>query len=291
MRYQHQLLALLVAFIWGTNFVFIRHGLEELPAFEFATLRFLFTAFPLIFFFPRPNVPWRMLMAYGVLIGFGQFGLLFWAMKANISPGLASLVIQVQVFFTILLAALLFAEPVRTRQKVALLVSFAGLLLIALFTDGQTTVLGLGVILLAALSWAGGNLVSKRVGKVNIIAFLAWSALFAVPPLLLMSLLLEGPELMLHAVQHASLTAWSVVLWQTIGNTLIGYGVWNYLLGQYPAVLVTPWALLVPVFGMSASALLLAEPMPWWKLLATALILAGLFMNISRPAKKLAAGV
>ncbi|MEZ5450714.1 MAG: EamA family transporter [Thiolinea sp.] len=289
MRYPHQLLALLVTFIWGTNFVFIRHGLEELPAFEFAALRFLLTAFPLVFFFPRPQVPWRWLAAYGVLIGFGQFGLLFWAMKANISPGLASLVVQVQVFFTILLAALLFAEPVRTRQKLALLISFAGLALIALFTDGQTTLLGLGLVLLAALSWAGGNLVSKRVGKVNIIAFLAWSSLFAVPPLFLMSLTLEGPALMQQAIQQASLNAWLVVLWQTIGNTLIGYGLWNYLLNHYPAVLVTPWALLVPVFGMSASALMLAEPMPWWKLLATALILAGLFMNISRPPRVLPA--
>ncbi|MCB1638363.1 MAG: EamA family transporter, partial [Thiothrix sp.] len=128
--------------------------------------------------------------------------------------------------------------------------------------------------------WACGNLVIKHVGKVNIIAFLAWSSLFAIPPLLFMALLLEGPARIMESTRHASLHAWSVVLWQTVGNTLIGYGLWNTLLHRYPAALVTPWALMVPVFGMSASSLLLGEPMPWWKLVASALILAGLVLNL-----------
>ena len=63
-------------------------------------------------------------------------------------------------------------------------------------------------------------------------------------------------------------------------NTLIGYGLWNTLLNHYSAATVTPWALLVPVFGMSASAVLLAEPLPWWKLLAMALIFSGLALNM-----------
>jgi len=281
MSLTHQLQALIVMTIWGTNFVFIRIGLDELPPFTFALLRFLLVAFPLIFFLPRPAVAWRYLAAFGFFIGFGQFGLLFWAMQDDISPGLASLVVQTQAFFTILLAAWLFSERVSLLQITALAVSFAGLSLIAAYTDGTTTLLGLAVVLIAALSWSCGNLTVKKVGKVNLIAFLAWSSLFAIPPLFLMAWYLEGSQLMLSSIQHASLNSWLVVIWQTVGNTLIGYGLWNSLLQRYPASTVAPWALLVPISGMAASSLFLHEPLPWWKIVAAALILSGLLINIA----------
>ncbi|MEE9446395.1 MAG: EamA family transporter [Arenicellales bacterium] len=280
MTFPHQLIALLVTFIWGTNFVLIKIGLDDFPPYLFVFLRFLLAAFPLILFLPKPKVPWWMIASYGVFIGFGQFGLLFWAMQENITPGLASLVVQAQVFFTILLAAVWFHEQINVKQIWALAFCAAGLLLIAFQTDGQTTLLGLGIVLIAAASWAGGNLVVKRAGKVDIIAFLAWSAIFALPPLLAMSLYFEGAALMLSSVHNASLGAWSILLWQTVGNTMIGYGLWNVLLLKYPANSVTPWALMVPVFGIAASSVFLQEPLPWWKLLASGLILLGLVLNV-----------
>ena len=245
MSLTHQLQALLVMVIWGTNFVFIRVGLDELPPFTFALLRFVLAAFPLILFLPRPQVAWRYLAAFGFFIGFGQFGLLFWAMQDNISPGLASLVVQTQVFFTILLAAWMFSERVRPIQIAALIVSFAGISLIATHTDGSTTILGLIVVLVAAFSWSCGNLTIKKVGEVNMIAFLAWSSIFAIPPLFFMAWWLEGSELMVSSIRQASLNSWLVVIWQTVGNTLIGYGLWNSLFHRYPAAVVAPWALLV----------------------------------------------
>ncbi|MGB1311068.1 MAG: EamA family transporter [Leucothrix sp.] len=289
MSFTHQLQALLVTAIWGTNFVFIHIGLQELPPFTFATLRFALAAFPLILFLPKPNIPWKYLIAFGVFIGFGQFGFLFWAMQDNITPGLASLVVQTQVFFTILLATWLFSEGVKSIQIVALVISFSGLMLIGLFTDGQTTILGLFMVLFAAFCWASGNLIVKKVGKVDLIAFLAWSSIFSVPPLLLMAFYLEGSTLMLSSITQASAQAWLVVVWQTVGNTLIGYGLWNGLLHRYPAAAIAPWALLVPVFGMSASALFLDEVLPWWKMLAATLIISGLVINLfaNRPMQKL----
>ena len=163
----HQLLAVFVALIWGTNFVFIELGLNDLPPFLFAGLRFTFAALPLVFILPRPAVPWRYLIAYGFFIGFGQFGLLFWVMGSHMSPGLASLVIQVQAVFTIMLALMLFKETIRMLQILSLVISFAGILLIAVQGDTDATPIGLTIILIAALSWAAGNLVVKRSGKVH----------------------------------------------------------------------------------------------------------------------------
>jgi len=269
----------LVALIWGTNFVFIRYGLNELQPFTFATLRFILVAIPLVFILPKPNVAWKYLVWYGVFIGFGQFGLLFWAMQENISPGLASLIVQTQVFFTIFLAVLVFQESTRFKQLVALCVCFLGIAIIAIFTDGQTTLLGISVTLIAAASWACGNMVVKKVGQVDVMSFLAWSSLFAVPLLLLMALYYESPSQISTSVLQLSWQGWSVVVWQSVGNTMIGYGLWNMLLNRYDAPAVAPWSFLVPVFGMLASALILSEAMPWWKLLGMALILTGLAIN------------
>lgn len=276
----HQLLAVFVALIWGTNFVFIEIGLNDLPPFLFASLRFAFAALPLVLILPCPKVPWRYLVAYGFFIGFGQFGLLFWVMGSHMSPGLASLVIQMQAVFTIVLALILFKETIRWPQTLALVISFFGILLIAVQGNTDATPIGLAVILVAALSWAAGNLVVKRAGKVNIIAFLAWSSIFAVPPLALMSYYYEGSSLIGSSLIATPWPTWTIVIWQTIGNTLIGYGLWNFLLQRHAAALVAPWALLVPVFGMLASSSFLGESMPWWKWTAAALIIAGLVLNL-----------
>ena len=279
----HLLLALSVVFIWGTNFVVIRWGLDGLPPFLFATLRFAFSALPWLLFIRRPAVPWHKLAAFGVLLGVGQFALLFLAMRADISPGLASLVIQVQVFFTIGLSMVALGERVRGYQLVGLLLAVAGLAVIASHLDATLTVKGLALILAAAFFWACANMVVKTVGRVDMLGFMVWTSLFAVPPLLGLSLWLEGPQLIATSVVNASAGVWACVLWQAIGNTLFGYGAWNWLLSRYPAATVTPMALLVPVFGMGASALSLGEPLPAWKLGAGALVLCGLVVIVVWP--------
>ncbi len=279
---RHLLLAVLVVAIWGTNFVVIKAALTTLPPLLFAALRFTLAFAPAALFVARPNMPWLTLAVYGVLIG-SQFGLMFIAMRADITPGLASLVIQTQVFFTIGLAMLFNRERLKHMQIVALALAAVGLMVIALHTDAATTPLGLALVLAAALCWAAGNTVAQRVGKVPVLGFMVWSSLFAAPPLLALSLLLEGPGAIAQGLVTAGWGAWSAVLWQSLGNTLFGYGAWAWLMARYPAATVSPMALLVPVFGMGASALLLAEALPAWKLGAAALVIGGLALNLLWP--------
>lgn len=280
---RHFLLAVAVVAVWGSNFVVIKLALAHMPPLLFATLRFGMVVIPMVFFLSRPPVPWRNLAAYGLLIGVGQFGLLFVAMDGHISPGLASLVIQVQVFFTIGLAMAMAGETLQRVQWLALALAACGLGVIVLHTDGSTTVLGLGLILLAAMSWAGGNLVSRAAGRINMVAYVVWSSLFAVPPLALLSLWVEGWPALVAGVQQADGLAWAAVAWQAWGNSIFGYAAWGWLLSRYSAATITPMALMVPLFGMGSSAWWLAESLPPWKLAAAALVMAGLALNLLWP--------
>lgn len=275
----HLLLALAVMAVWGTNFVVIKVALDDLPPLTLAALRFTLAFLPMALFVKRPAVSWPNLAAYGLLIGAGQFGLLFTAMWSDITPGLASLVVQVQVFFTIGLSMWLTSERVAPTQIAALTLATAGLALIALHTDGSATPLGLALVVLAALCWAGGNVVSRLAGRVNMLSYVVWSSMFAVPPLIALALVAEGWPAMSTGVARADGWTWAAVGWQSIGNTLFGYAAWGWLLAQHPAATVAPMALLVPVFGLGSSALLLGEALPLWKLAAFALVMTGLVVS------------
>lgn len=279
----HLLLALAVMIVWGTNFVVIKFALVQLPPLTLAALRFALAFFPLALVVKRPAAAWRNLVAYGVLIGAGQFGLLFTAMRGHITPGLASLVVQVQVFFTIGLSLRLTGERIALWQLGALTLAVAGLMVIALHTDATATPLGLGLVVLAALCWALGNMTSRAAGPVNMLAYVVWSSAFAVPPLLALSLLTEGWPAIRQGVVNADAGTWAAVLWQSVGNTMFGYGAWGWLLSRHPSASVAPLALLVPVFGMGASALLLGEALQPWKLLAFVLVMAGLALGVLWP--------
>ncbi|MBI3094910.1 MAG: EamA family transporter [Rhodocyclales bacterium] len=280
---RHFLLALAVVAVWGINFVVIKFALGALPPILMAALRFGLVLLPGLFFLARPAVPLGNLALYGLLIGAGQFGLLYVAMNGHISPGLASLVIQVQVFFTIGLAMRISGERVRRFQWFALLLAAGGIAVIVLHTDGSTTPLGLFLVLLAALAWAGGNIAAKQGAPANILAYVVWSSAFAVPPLIALSLLVEGWEAISAALRTADAAAWAAVAWQAWGNSLFGYAAWGWLLARHPAATITPLAMLVPVFGMGASALMLDEALPPWKLGAAALVMAGLALNLLWP--------
>jgi O-acetylserine/cysteine efflux transporter len=213
-------------------------------------------------------------------IGVGQFGLLYFAIENAISPGMASLVIQTQVFFSIALSVLIEKERLNRLQMLALLVCASGLGGIALNVNAETTLWGLGLVLTAAMSWAMGNMTSKRSGAQDFFQYVVWSSAFSAPLLLALSLYFEGWSQIKVGLTQSDWSVWAAMLWQSWGNTLYGYAAWAWLLSKHPLSRIAPVTLLVPVFGLSTSALLLNESMPTWKVASAGLILLGLLLNL-----------
>jgi O-acetylserine/cysteine efflux transporter len=274
------LLALVVITVWGLNFVVIKIGLQGVPPLLLGALRFLLVLFPAIFFIPRPRLPWRWLLAYGLTISLGQFAFLFYAMSVGMPAGLASLVLQAQAFLTLLFAVPLLGERVRTGQWLGLLVAATGLTLIGLQSGQGMTLAGFALTLCAASMWALGNIVSRRIGRVDILGLVIWGALVPPLPFLALSLWLEGLATLERALLGLDLTSLLAIAYLAFAATMLGYGLWGRLLSRYPASQVAPFSLLVPVVGLSASALLLGERLDTQQGAGVGLVLAGLLVNL-----------
>ncbi|URL58239.1 EamA family transporter [Luteibacter flocculans] len=261
------LLGILVTVIWGSNFSVIEAGLRDLDPFLLTGLRFTFTAFPLILFLRRPSdVSLAVLAAYGLLFGVGLWWVVNLAMALGLSPGLSSLVLQFSAFFTLILSAVILRERIGRIPIVGMVVAAAGLLLVIAFTDGHTTLVGVALVLLAALSWSACNLIVKRYKPADMIAFIVWSSVFSAPVLFLLTWLKYGNAPFNGLLTGLTLRASASVLFQAYVTTVFGYMVWNNLMKKYPASSVAPLSLIVPVSGVVTSYLVYHEtfaPMVW----------------------------
>ncbi|WP_414163740.1 O-acetylserine/cysteine exporter [Superficieibacter sp. BNK-5] len=280
------LLALLVVVVWGLNFVVIKVGLHNMPPLLLAGLRFLLVAFPALFFVARPKVPLRLLLGYGLTISFGQFAFLFSAIKFGMPAGLASLVLQAQAFFTILLGAFAFGERLQGKQLAGItLAVFGVLVLIESSLNGQhVAVLGFMLTLAAALSWACGNIFNKKIMQLEnrpaVMSLVVWSALIPIVPFLLASLIFDGPAAIVQSLVAIDMTTILSLIYLAFIATIVGYGIWGSLLGRYETWRVAPLSLLVPVVGLASAALLLGETLNLLQLVGATLIMAGLYINV-----------
>jgi O-acetylserine/cysteine efflux transporter len=209
-------------------------------------------------------------------MGVGQFGLLTIAIQSQISPGLASVVVQTQAFFTVALAAVVLREHITGMQVLGCILGAAGLGVVALNAGTAATGLGLVLVLMSALSWSICSLLLKRSGfSGDLAGFITWSSLFATIPLAGLSLLTEGAEALISPLSHPSLDVWLILGWQAYANNLFGYVVWNSLIRNYTLGRIGPLTLLIPVVGIGMSAMLLGEELAAWKVAAAGLIIAG----------------
>lgn len=276
---RHLLLGLLVALIWGVNFVAIDLGLRDTLPLVLVALRFALVAVPLVFFVPRPDAPWRVIAGIGLFMSAGQFGLLFTAMHLGLPAGLAAVVLQCQMIFTLVIGAVALRERPTRMQLIGALLGVAGLGIVALGrlegAPGLAAIVPLLICVAAGLSWGIGNVISRSAAGADGFGIVVWSALVVPLPVLALSLLLDGPA--------AVGDAFSTIGWETIASvgftagmaSLVGYTIWNMLLGKYPAALVAPFALLTPPIGLAAAALALGQVPNALELAGSALLVGG----------------
>ena len=274
------MLALVVIVVWGMNFVVIKVGLDDIPPMLLGSLRFLLAAFPAVLFIKRPQMPLRWLLAYGVTISLGQFAFLFSAMKVGMPAGLASLVLQSQAFFTLFFAMLFLGERLRVANLVGLMIAASGLLLIGMQGDRSMTLAGFLLTICAASMWALGNIVTRKVGKVNLVGLVVWGSLIPPIPFFALSWLLEGPEVIGNALRGFGMDSVLVLIYLAFGATILGYGLWSRLLSRYPANTVAPFSLLVPVVGLTSAAVLLEEHLGLLQAVGALLVMLGLVINV-----------
>jgi O-acetylserine/cysteine efflux transporter len=274
------LLALMVVVAWGINFVVIKVGLHGVPPMLLGALRFTLAAVPAVFFVKRPQLPWRWLFAYGVTISFGQFAFLFSAMYVGMPAGLASLVLQAQAFFTLIFAGLFLHERFRAPNLVGLVTAACGLAVIGMQGGHAMTLAGFLLTLCAAASWALGNIVTKKVGKVDLVGLVVWGSLIPPLPFAVLSYGLEGPQRIEAALASIGASSIFAVVYLAFIATLLGYSLWSRLLSRYPASQVAPFSLLVPIVGLASASVFLDEQLSVPQIAGAVLVMAGLAVNV-----------
>ncbi len=286
MSFRDKLLALTIVLVWGVNFVVIKVGLQGMPPLLLAGLRFSLVVFPAIFFVKRPQLPLKWLVIYGLTISFGQFALLFWALKAGLSAGLASLILQAQAFITLLLGALLLKEKVRLHNLIAIVISAFGIYLLASAqtqTATSITWFTLVLILGAASSWALGNITNKVIMEhhsISTMSLIVWSALVPTIAFAVTSYFIEGPKQIIDSITHMEWHNGFALIYLSFLATIVGYGGWSYLLSRYETSLVAPLSLLVPVFGLLSAMLFLGENLTIYQMIGVVIVAAGLVVNV-----------
>ena len=279
MKQNDFLLAVLVTFIWGVNFSVIKLGLISLDPFILSGMRFLLCALPLVFFIKKPNVHMKYIVMYGLLFGVGLWGMVSLGIYFGISAGMSSLVLQMSVFFTVILASFILKENIDISKKIAFVIALVGLALIISVTDGSITLLGLFLVLVGALSMSFTNIIIKIAGTKNVFSFMVWASIFSPIPLFVLAYLTQGEIVFTSFFENLDDTAIFSILFQTYPTTLFGYWIWNSLLHKYPASSVAPLALFVPIFGLTGSYFIFAEPIGFMKIIASALIVLALGIN------------
>lgn len=276
--------ALAVVVIWGLNFIAIKIGTQEVPPIMLCVLRFIAVIFPFIFFFPRPPVAWRWLIALGLTLNAGQFALLFLGIKLGISAGLASIVLQAQTFFTLLFAVLFLGERCMKNHLVGLFLATIGMLVIGLKQGANMTLIGFWMTVAAAANGGAGNVIIRKVTQetpsFSMIALLVWAGAVAIIPTSLLSLLVDGIDTWKTALSNLSWRTFASLAYLSYVAIFAGFGLWGKLLSRHPAGVVSSFGLLVPIVGIVSSALLLGESLTVWQIIGVVLVMFGLSVTV-----------
>ncbi|WP_460144017.1 EamA family transporter [Pseudomonas sp. S2_A02] len=282
MQKKHLVLAILVTLVWGVNFPITKLGLRSIDPFVLTGIRFALAAIPLVFFIKRPAIKFSYVAAYGFIFGLGMWGVINYGIQVGVSPGIASLIIQLSVFFTMGWGALLFKEKLRGAQLIGALLALVGLGGIISTQQGEHAILGVLLIVLSAVAWSVGNVIIKKSGVKEIFSFMVWASLFPPIPLFFIAWLMQGAAPFENLQSSLDFTAVLSIVFQVYLATHFAYWGWNSLLKLYPVSTVAPLSLLIPVFGIGSSMLIIGEHILIPNLISIAIIIMGLAVGLYR---------
>lgn len=278
-----RLAAILVAVLWGLNFLAIHLSLEQFPPFFLVALRFALLAIPTMLLIPRPDVPLRWLIGYGLGFGTLQFLFLYWAMATGMPTGLASLVLQSSAPMTVLLGATLLRERLDRGQVIGIVLAVAGLTAIGWQQLGSAALGPFLLTLLGALGWALGNLSSRLARPSKPLHLTLWMSVVPVLPMLGVSLAVEGPEAIgasfVGLGEPTGLWALAGLGYTMLFGTVVGSGIWTWLLRNHPSSRVAPFSMLVPVVGLLTAWVVLGETLTAGELAGAAVVVLGVLLG------------
>lgn len=278
---KHYLIILAVITIWGINFLFMRFALDDIPPMVLGMLRFVGVLLPAIFFVKRPDVAWRWLILYGLTISFGQFSLVFLALTFGFATGLSALVLQAQVFLTVLFARIFLKEPVRANHLMGMLLAGIGLFMIGVGQYQGNLSLWSGLpVLGASLSWAFGNIVVKKIGAVDALSLVVWGNVSTLLAFVLACVGLYGVVGTAEYVANLSTLGVVSVAFLAYVSSLVGYTGFGYLLARHSAGKVVPFILLVPVIALLSGMVVLGERLGAWHWAGIGVVMAGLLWHM-----------
>ena len=279
MKFHHILTAVFVAFVWGFNFVMVKTGLSEMPPFLFVGIRYFCACFPIVFFIKKPPISNWIIIGIGFTLGIAKFSLMFWGIHLGVSAGIASLLMQTQAFFTIILSILIFKSRVTFRQVIGMTIAFVGIFLIGIESHGTASLLGFVLLILSSLFWAISNIITKKAGNIDMFPLVIWTSLIPPLPMLGFSLTFEGWNVLAETWSHFTWAGAFCALYTAWIATWLGATLWSKLLSLYSPTIVAPYSLLIPVFGILSSCIFLGESMSLMVILASGLIFLGLVIN------------
>ena len=291
MKQKDLYLALLVVIVWGANFTVIKLGLDGVPSMLLVAMRYSLVVFPAIFFIRKPDIEWKYIIYYGLAVGVGQFGCLFYAMEIGMPAGLASIIVQLQAFISPLLGTVVFKENLNLKQIIGFIIAALGLAIIGIAsTSNGISSIPIGALLLticAPIFWSISNIIARYASdkaneegkELDMLGLVTWSSLIPPIPMIGFALLIDTPSTLINSITNLKFISIFSALYLAYVATLFGYGFWNKLISKYPLSKISPLSLLVPITGLLTARIILSEQLSKMQWMGTFIILAGLMIS------------
>lgn len=267
------LAALITVTLWGMNFIAVKVAITDVPPLFVSGMRFVILTILLSPFLKIPKGHFRGILEYAMIMGIGHFCVMFVSLQfIEISTG--GIVLQLGTPFIVLLAWLMLKERFGIWRFAGMLMAFSGIGVLIGFPGSDIDPLWLFGLVFAAFMWALSSIRAKQLaGGVQPFTLIAWMALLASPFVFLLSWIFESGQV--AAVMNAEWRFWASLAYMIVASSIIGYGLWYWLIQRYDVSAVAPYNLLVPLVAAAGGIYVLGDVMTPIKLFGGAMIFAG----------------